>query len=279
MTDPWLGQGNTAVPVNESSPCTSIRGMSCAPTGLVFVCGGYHLPRAFECRDGWSTAGLCLLGCLTVPLTVLEKASQEAFMIWELLPLASLVRSSYKWGHDQELFLDTCRHRCLTKLLGLLGQACFWEQDSFWLSFGWARRCLCCGALAVPGVSFWGSWNSVIEDQWPLSLKGWLLQHCFPLIWVLGITALKCTPNIGSFPAFNNHSRLPGTPHPFKSFKCVFVATDQQGNISLRLEPQKSNENDQLRDCEPEVVACKYHRRSAKSSGLTMTTLDKTAKQ
>lgn len=51
--------------MNESINRTISAGVVCAPTGIIFVCGGYHSPRTYECLDGWQ----CLLGDLTVPLT------------------------------------------------------------------------------------------------------------------------------------------------------------------------------------------------------------------
>ena len=76
------------IPVNESISSATFLEVSCVPIAFISVCGAYHSPWSYECLDSWCTAGQCLLGYLTVPLTVLEGTYQEAFMIQDSLPLA-----------------------------------------------------------------------------------------------------------------------------------------------------------------------------------------------
>lgn len=91
LNDPWLGQANPVIPMNESINSATLVEMICAQTGFTLVCGDYHSLWASECLDGWHTATQCLLGCLIVPLTMLERIYEEvqAFMIKDSLPLAS----------------------------------------------------------------------------------------------------------------------------------------------------------------------------------------------
>lgn len=68
--------------------------------------------------------------------------------------------------------------------------------------------------------------------------------------------ALKYTPDIGNYPPYNNHSVLLGTLCSLKNFKCI--TTKQM--ISLRLGHERRNEkNDQLKECEPEIMTYEYH--------------------
>ena len=46
----------------------------------------------------------------------------------------------------------------------------------------------------------------------------------------MGIMAPKRTPDIGNYPAYNNHSSLPGVLFSLKSFKCIFTAANYQAN-------------------------------------------------
>ena len=46
-------------------------------------------------------------------------------------------------------------------------------------------------------------------------------------------TAPKYTPNSRNYPAYNNHSSLPGMLYSLKSFKCTLTATNHQANDHL----------------------------------------------
>lgn len=46
----------------------------------------------------------------------------------------------------------------------------------------------------------------------------------------LGTSAPKYTPDTENYPAYNNHSTLPGTLYSLKSWKCTFAATKHQAN-------------------------------------------------
>ena len=67
--DSWLEQENAALPANESSNSTLVK-VVCAPTGFIFACDDYHSPWAYEYLEGWHITRQCLVGYLTVPLTV-----------------------------------------------------------------------------------------------------------------------------------------------------------------------------------------------------------------
>lgn len=64
---------------------------------------------------------------------------------------------------------------------------------------------------------------------------------------------LLCTPDLENYPAYNSHSDLSGVLYFLKGFKCMFTTANHQANNILRLEDQKRNENDQLKNHEPEV--------------------------
>lgn len=53
--------------------------------------------------------------------------------------------------------------------------------------------------------------------------------------------ALKCTPHIGNYSVYNKRNSLLGVPYSLKSFKYKFPATASKQMISLRLECQKRN--------------------------------------
>ena len=76
--------------------------------------------------------------------------------------------------------------------------------------------------------------------------------------------ALKSPPDIGNYPTFNSHSRLPGALYSLESFKCTFAAANHQVNDLPKTGMLKSyKENDQLEKCETEVVTREYLRDSA----------------
>ena len=72
---------------------------------------------------------------------------------------------------------------------------------------------------------------------------------------------LKCTPNIENYRAYYNHNStccVVFSQNPLNA--CLQLLTTKQ-MISLRLEHQKKNEeNDQLKDYEPGTVTCECHR-------------------
>ena len=49
-----------SISMNELINSVTLVEVVCAPTGFTSVCGGDHLPWAYECLDGWGMAGLCL---------------------------------------------------------------------------------------------------------------------------------------------------------------------------------------------------------------------------
>lgn len=79
-----------------------------------------------------------------------------------------------------------------------------------WLSFSWARRCLCYGQhhLLHSDWHFWGVWDirslhKITEKtRWlkkvTSSMGVFLWLTWFWLVWVLGTMALKCSPDIGN---------------------------------------------------------------------------------
>ena len=70
LTDPWLEWVNGTIPANESINSATLVGVVYAPVGFIFVCSGYHSPWASKCLDGWPRTRQCLLGYLTVLLTI-----------------------------------------------------------------------------------------------------------------------------------------------------------------------------------------------------------------
>ena len=72
--------------------------------------------------------------------------------------------------------------------------------------------------------------------------------------------ALKCTPNIGNYPAYNNHNNLHGALSSLKGFTCMFAVAKYQAS-DLRQEFLKRNKKDnRLEICEPKVMDRKYNR-------------------
>ena len=66
LSDYWIVIKNSYLSINS----TTLMGMVCAPTDFISVSGGYHFPWDLECLDVWHITCQCLLGYLTVPLTV-----------------------------------------------------------------------------------------------------------------------------------------------------------------------------------------------------------------
>ena len=72
--------------------------------------------------------------------------------------------------------------------------------------------------------------------------------------------APKCTPNIGNYPAYNNHNTLCGALSSLKGLTCMFAVAKYQAN-DLRPEFLKRNKKDnRLEICELKGVDCKYNR-------------------
>ena len=69
---------------------------------------------------------------------------------------------------------------------------------------------------------------------------------------MLRTTAPKRTPNTANYPVYFNHNNLPGAPYSLKSFKCIFTAANHQAEY-LPKTSEKEQENDQLKDGEPEA--------------------------
>ena len=131
------------------------------------------------------------------------------------------------------------------------------------------------GAFAVANttwtwITFLGSWNSDTRNHWTshLALENdsfnlvflWLLW--FWWVWALETMVPKCTPDMGDYSAYNNHSHLPGALYSFKSLKCIFIAAKQANDFTETRTQKKNEENDQFKKCEPKVVSYKYHRDS-----------------
>ena len=75
---PQLEGTNVTIAMNESIDSLTLVEVVCAQRGFILVSDGYHSPWAYEYLHGWGKAGQHLLGYLSVPLTLLEKTSQEA---------------------------------------------------------------------------------------------------------------------------------------------------------------------------------------------------------
>lgn len=136
-----------------------------------------------------------------------------------------------------------------------------------WLKLLGVGKCLSCGAqnLLYLDWHFWGSFNSINLRflSKPPGLIAWFLQWGHSLMGLVsGTVAPKCTPSVGNYPVYR-YSDLPGVLYSPESFKRMSAATKQ--TISLRLEWQQRNkENDQLQNCEPEVMTRECHRESEK---------------
>lgn len=110
-------------------------------------------------------------------------------------------------------------------------------------------------------------WISQLDWKSESFNEGFLWLTWFWLFWVLGTMALKDTPDIGNYPTYNNHSSFTSMLYSLKSFKWMFTALITNQKISLRLEYQKGNEeNDQLKECEPNIITWIPQRDSAKIS-------------
>lgn len=73
--------------------------------------------------------------------------------------------------------------------------------------------------------------------------------------------APKCTPNIGNYLAYNNHNHVLECCILSKVLNTCSQPLTTKQMISLRLQHQKMNEeNDRLKEQEPEAVTCEYHR-------------------
>ena len=73
-----------------------------ASIGFIFVCGSYHPPWPYKCPDGWPITRQCLLGYLTVPLTVHKQTETPH---WSTpLNLHQWIRKELPGGiHDSKL--------------------------------------------------------------------------------------------------------------------------------------------------------------------------------
>lgn len=68
--------------------------------------------------------------------------------------------------------------------------------------------------------------------------------------------ALKCTPNIRNYPAYNNQSNLSGVLYSFMTFKSMLIAANHHADDLPKTGMLEKEQREWFKNCEPEIIAC-----------------------
>lgn len=171
-----------------------------------------------------------------------------------------LARSKCKWSYDQELPLAledidesakalAAQQKSLDSLAKVVLDSrialdCILAKQGGVCAMANTTCCTWVTLLQKLRLSYIRSLNKSVGLRkwllpWGISLTYWIL-----ICLVLGTMALKCTPDIGNYPTYNNRSSLPHVLYSLKSFKWMFKASNHQANHfpkNTMLERNKEN--------------------------------------